>query len=460
MLNRPHSLLIALRRGDLKFAEPYLLIAETDHLLIKPMPNVAKPGLAAGYPFHYMAPRRNARTIELVRRFAGSDRVAANVQQVGPSPILVHYDDLAKMVQSWYDSSFALKKDLAADAEFGWMLEMWGYSIGAAVAGVTHTLLDTFQLEPSSQFGVRITRSNDADVSGERATHNIMHYTFSHEYLLEGILQIDSRAGAWGFDKREYGKGLPRHLVRLPRCALESTQVLWNLLHEAMAAHDGGADAAPAGTAAAGAAVLPLCAGCTGGGERWPNGSTSLVDLIQHDKVCASIEQLAQGEASARLPPSPSSEAARGAGEASTRRAALAGRALRFGFCVAGSSRRRGGRQGGAVPPALPDSEAEAKGDPILLYLCDVRSGRTRSVWRGWAREASQVLGCRSCGSRRAARVRCSLGHFRAVGHRASCALGGAARSDGLGGGGRRRRRRWRRRRRRRRRRRHGRCAA
>ena len=105
VLNRPHSLLIALRRGDLKFAEPYLLIAETDHLLIKPMPNVAKPGLAAGYPFHYMAPRRNARTIELVRRFAGSDRVAANVQQVGPSPILVHYDDLAKMVQPWYDLS-------------------------------------------------------------------------------------------------------------------------------------------------------------------------------------------------------------------------------------------------------------------------------------------------------------------------------------------------------------------
>ncbi len=30
--------------------------------------------------------------------------------------------------------SFALKKDAAADAEFGWMLEMWGYSIGAAQA--------------------------------------------------------------------------------------------------------------------------------------------------------------------------------------------------------------------------------------------------------------------------------------------------------------------------------------
>jgi hypothetical protein len=81
-----------------------------------------------------MNPKRNARTIELVRRFAGSDSAAAGVQQVGPSPILVHYDDLARMVQPWYDLSFALKKDPAADAEFGWMLEMWGYSIGAGAS--------------------------------------------------------------------------------------------------------------------------------------------------------------------------------------------------------------------------------------------------------------------------------------------------------------------------------------
>ena len=31
------------------------------------------------------------------------------------------------------------------------MLEMWGYSIGAARVGVAHEPLDTIQLEPSSQ---------------------------------------------------------------------------------------------------------------------------------------------------------------------------------------------------------------------------------------------------------------------------------------------------------------------
>ena len=37
-------------------------------------------------PFHYMSPRRNPRTIEIIRQFAGSDGVVRAVQQVGPSP--------------------------------------------------------------------------------------------------------------------------------------------------------------------------------------------------------------------------------------------------------------------------------------------------------------------------------------------------------------------------------------
>ena len=120
VLNRPHSVLVALERGDLAFEEDYLLIAETDHLLLKPLPNLATPSKAVGYPFHYMLPTRNERTIELVRRFAGSEGVARAVQQVGPSPVLLHRDALRKLIKPWYDLSFALKKDPAADAEFGY----------------------------------------------------------------------------------------------------------------------------------------------------------------------------------------------------------------------------------------------------------------------------------------------------------------------------------------------------
>ena len=135
VLNRPNSLLVALGRGELKFAESYVFLAETDHLLMRVLPNTATPTNAIAYPFHYMNPNRDENTRSLVRRFAGSDEVAKRVQQVGPSPLLVHADALRQLVKPWHELSFRLKRDPAADAEFGWMLEMWGYSIGAALAG-------------------------------------------------------------------------------------------------------------------------------------------------------------------------------------------------------------------------------------------------------------------------------------------------------------------------------------
>ena len=215
VLNRPNSVLKALESGKLQFEEEYVLVAETDHLLLKVLKNTATRDVALGYPFHYMNPTRDANTRNLVRRFAGSDDVAARVQQVGPSPILVHMEALRKLVKPWYDLSFALKRDAAADAEFGWMLEMWGYSIGAAVAGVKHELLNELQLEPSSQFGLQITSggtggwTNALGGGGKgEPTHHILHYTFSHEYSLEGIPMIDSRAGQWALDKKRVSEGL------------------------------------------------------------------------------------------------------------------------------------------------------------------------------------------------------------------------------------------------------------
>ena len=38
---RPHSVLEALERGDLRVQEGYILLCETDHLFLKPLPNLA-----------------------------------------------------------------------------------------------------------------------------------------------------------------------------------------------------------------------------------------------------------------------------------------------------------------------------------------------------------------------------------------------------------------------------------
>ena len=61
-MGRPHSLHAALTSGDLRFDEAFVLVMETDHLPLKPLPNLLEAGTdALGYPFHYMAPRRDAR---------------------------------------------------------------------------------------------------------------------------------------------------------------------------------------------------------------------------------------------------------------------------------------------------------------------------------------------------------------------------------------------------------------
>ena len=109
VLNRPHSLAKALHTGSLSFGEEFVLICETDHLFLKPMPNLANATHAVGYPFHYMLPTRNAKTIALMTRFAGAEHAAA-VQQVGPSPVLMHMHALRGVVDEWSNVSFAMKK--------------------------------------------------------------------------------------------------------------------------------------------------------------------------------------------------------------------------------------------------------------------------------------------------------------------------------------------------------------
>ena len=189
-----------------------LLVAETDHLFLKPLANslpADDPSVeAVGYNFHYMDPKRSPRTIGLVRRFAGEAH-SAGVQQVGPSPILITTAALRRVAPAWEEVSFALKKDAEADAEFGWMLEMWGYSIAAAKVGLRHKLDPLLQIEPSQQFGLTIT-------SGGRPTHGIYHYTFGHEFSRDGLPFIDSRAGEWAFDKRDYQTYLPAEVPAPP----------------------------------------------------------------------------------------------------------------------------------------------------------------------------------------------------------------------------------------------------
>ena len=95
-------------------------------------------------------------------------RDVLDMPPVGPSPLLVHVALLRNLTPSWYDLSVALKKNPEADRAFGWMLEMWGYSIAVARLGIKHFVWQKLQIEPSAAW--------HQDTSSQEPF--IYHYTF------------------------------------------------------------------------------------------------------------------------------------------------------------------------------------------------------------------------------------------------------------------------------------------
>mmetsp|Transcript_45882 Transcript_45882/g.153100 ORF Transcript_45882/g.153100 Transcript_45882/m.153100 type:complete len:227 (+) Transcript_45882:1003-1683(+) len=193
--------------------EDYVYIAETDHLLLRDLPNRATPALNVAFFFPYMsaAPERQA---AVVRRYYQGDH--RDVQPVGPSPAIMHVDTLKRLAPLWLDLSVRLKRDREADAALGWVLEMWGYSIACAALGVKNYVWQQLQIEPSASWRQNLTAEDPY----------IYHYTFGVEYSVDGVPVVGA-VGEWSLDKRHYFGALPpKQLAPPPHCALECAWVL------------------------------------------------------------------------------------------------------------------------------------------------------------------------------------------------------------------------------------------
>jgi len=160
----------------------------------------------------------------VVKRYFDGDHLS--VSPVGPSPAIMHVDNLQKVTPLWLKLSVDLKHDSQADAAFGWVLEMWGYSIACARLDIKHYVWQQLQIEPSASW--------HQNVSAERPY--IYHYTFGVEYSLDGIPVVGA-VGEWSLDKRHYFGGYPpRNLARPPECAQECAWVWWSMFNEATSA--------------------------------------------------------------------------------------------------------------------------------------------------------------------------------------------------------------------------------
>lgn len=131
VLNRPYSFKTFLELGllDREVAEDFVLIAETDHVLMRPMANLATVKTPVAYPFAYMK-NMGSELLPMVRSVCPKIRSIKSVQPIGPSPTIIHKSLLKRIIPEWYRTSIALKTHLDGYGDMlGWILEMYAFAI-------------------------------------------------------------------------------------------------------------------------------------------------------------------------------------------------------------------------------------------------------------------------------------------------------------------------------------------
>ena len=229
VLNRPNSVRQLLSTPAMRnqLVAPYVFLLETDHVFMRPFPNLATPERPVAWDFGYM--HAHAAQNQIIQKY-WPEGDASKIDPVGPSPLLIHIDQLEKLTQRWLDFSLGLRSNSDAERVMqGWVQEMWGYSIAAASVGVVHNVMPGLMLEASS-----LTTYVDPKFTEK---HYIFHYTYGIEYTMEGQPQGVNNIGEWSLDKRHYGSDHPpRHLQPPPKGANAAAFWLLNAWNEASAA--------------------------------------------------------------------------------------------------------------------------------------------------------------------------------------------------------------------------------
>ncbi|THU51431.1 hypothetical protein C4D60_Mb06t30980 [Musa balbisiana] len=217
VLNRPWAFVQWLQKADIQ--EEYILMAEPDHIIVKPVPNLAKAGLGAAFPFFYIEPKKFE---SVLRKYYPEDRgPITDIDPIGNSPVIIGKASLLKIAPTWMNLSLAMKKNPEADKAFGWVLEMYAYAVASALNGVGNILHKDFMIQPPWDLEV-----------GDKY---IIHYTYGCDYNMKGELTY-GKIGEWRFDKRSFGqKPPPRNLPLPPDGVPQSVVTLVKMVNEASA---------------------------------------------------------------------------------------------------------------------------------------------------------------------------------------------------------------------------------
>ncbi|KAE8781704.1 hypothetical protein D1007_44976 [Hordeum vulgare] len=217
VLNRPWAFVQWLQQA--KIEEEYILMAEPDHIFLKPLPNLAFDNDPAAFPFFYITPSEYEK---IIRKYYPEERgPITNVDPIGNSPVIIKKTLLEKIAPTWMNVSLQMKEDQETDKAFGWVLEMYAYAVASALHGVQHILRKDFMIQPP--FDKKLGNTF------------IIHFTYGCDYTLKGVLTY-GKIGEWRFDKRSYqDRPPPRNLTLPPPGVPESVVTLVKRVNEATA---------------------------------------------------------------------------------------------------------------------------------------------------------------------------------------------------------------------------------
>lgn len=217
VLNRPWAFVQWLQKA--KIEEEYILMAEPDHIFVKPLPNLAHDDDPAAFPFFYITPSEHEK---IIRKYYAKERgPVTDIDPIGNSPVIIKKTILEKIAPTWMNVSIQMKEDKETDKVFGWVLEMYAYAVASALHGVHHILRKDFMIQPP--FDTKLQNTF------------IIHFTYGCDYSLKGELTY-GKVGEWRFDKRSFpDRPPPRNLTLPPPGVPESVVTLVKMVNEASA---------------------------------------------------------------------------------------------------------------------------------------------------------------------------------------------------------------------------------
>lgn len=110
---------------------------------------------------------------------------------------MISAEQMAPVVEIWANLSIAVKQDEQADKAWGWIQEMYAWSIAST------------QVEPIVEYELHpelmIQPPWDADLKSSENGKPIyiIHYTYGNDFDLDGRM-IPDKIGPWHFDKRDF----------------------------------------------------------------------------------------------------------------------------------------------------------------------------------------------------------------------------------------------------------------